>query len=243
MQTPFLEYYNSFYKKLALIDRESNDFGKISALVPSIQSSDRVLDIGSGYGSVSAHFLKYGCHVSAIEVNDDAIEHLKKIGITPINLDISQGIHLEKKFDIILLLDILEHLFDPVSVLSSCQELIENDGYVLVTIPLYFDLLDRVKILFTGSIISIDNYCYGPELYNAFRSFNYDHIRFFRPREIFEMVEGCNFVIDKCIYTAGAYSGDNKIYRIFSKLLSNSYSLKLFPNLIAHRMSLRLKKK
>jgi hypothetical protein len=108
-----------------------------------------------------------------------------------------------------------------------------------VTVPLYFDIVDRIKILFTGSVISMDNLCYGERNYKKFRSYNYDHIRFFRPQEMIEMGESLGLTIDKIEYGATGYSGNCKLLRYLVKLLANKYTVKLNPNLLAHSMKIR----
>ena len=71
--------------------------------------------------------------------------------------DITKPLNINSKFDIILILDVLEHIFDPVNLLKEAKKIANYNGYIIVTIPLYFDIIDRLKILFTGSIISMDN--------------------------------------------------------------------------------------
>ncbi len=75
-------------------------------------------------------------------------------------------------------------VFDPVFLISEAIKITTKNGSIIISVPLYFDLLDRLKILFTGSVISMDNLCYGKENYKKFKSYNYDHIRFFRPSEM-----------------------------------------------------------
>ena len=71
--------------------------------------------------------------------------------------------------------------------MKQAKGIANKNGYIIVTTPLYFDILDRLNILFTGSIISMDNLCYGRDNYLKFRSYNYDHIRFFKPKDIIEI--------------------------------------------------------
>ena len=107
-----------------------------------------------------------------------------------------------------------------------------------MSVPLYFDFLDRLKILFTGSVISLDNLCYGISNYRNFRSYNYDHIRFFRPKEVLEMGEKLGLVAEKIKYSATAYGGSSAL-RFIVRLISNKYTVNLAPNLLAHSMKVR----
>tara|TARA_B110000008_G_scaffold278224_1_gene321414 strand:+ start:1103 stop:1831 length:729 start_codon:yes stop_codon:yes gene_type:complete len=237
----FDEYYNGFYKELSKIDEKGNSFKKIESFLPELEGNEEFLDIGCGHGAVSSDLIKQGYEVSAIEINKDAIKSLENKGFIVYEKDISKPLNLSKKFDVVLILDVLEHLFDPYSLLKETTKLLKKDKYLIVTIPLYFDIFDRFKILFTGSVISMDNLCYGVVNYRKFRSYNYDHIRFFRPKDILEMSENLGLKVDKIEYKASGYGGDSKIMGLIFRLIANKYTIKINPNLFAHSMKIRWK--
>ena len=176
-----------------------------------------------------------------MEINQEAIVSLKKKNFNVIECDITKKLNIKEKFEVVLLLDILEHLFDPYLLLKESKKITSENGYIIATIPLYFDIVDRFKILFTGSVISMDNLCYGREYYEKFRSYNYDHIRFFRPREVFEMGSNLGLKVDKVEYQVTGYGGRNLLLKILTKLIANKYTLNLNPSLLAHSMKIRWK--
>lgn len=233
------EYYNNFYKELSKLDEAGNTFSKIEGFLPNLKGDETFLDIGCGHGSVSGELIKRGYKVSGIEINKDAIESLEKKGFEVFKKDISKPLEMDRKFDVVMLLDVLEHLFDPYSLLNEAKKVTKERGSIIVTVPLYFDILDRFKILFTGSVISMDNLCYGEENYKKFRSYNYDHIRFFRPQEMLEMGESLGLKVDKIEYGATGYGGNYKILKFLVRLIANKYSVNLNPNLLAHSMKIR----
>lgn len=233
------DYYNNFYKELARIDEQGNNFSKIEKFLPELSPGAKILDIGCGHGSVSHELVKKGFKVYGMEINRDAIESLKAKGFRVIECDITEPFKLNEKFDLILLLDVLEHVFDPLSLLGEAAKVLKDDGEVIVSIPLYFDLIDRLRILFTGSIISYDNLCYGREIYNKFRSYNYDHIRFFRPKDIFEMSSIVGLFVMETHYSPFWEVG--KLTKLLRRILINRFTMKRIPNLLAHSMVVRLK--
>lgn len=237
------KYYNEFYRELALIDAKYNSFDKIKDIFPDIPRGSKILDIGSGFGSVSEYLLKNGFEVTAIEINDEAIEVLKNKGFRVIKHDLNYPIEINEKFKVVLLLDVLEHVFNPLQLLENAKSLLEPGGYIIATVPLYFDIFDRIKILLTGSIISLDLLVYGEEIYKKFRSYNYDHIRFFRPKDVIEMGEILNLKLDKIIYIPSFYAGKNFIIKFISRLIANRFSVKISPNLFAHSVKVRWKTK
>ena len=233
------DYYNNFYKELARIDEQGNNFSKIEKFLPELSPGAKILDIGCGHGSVSHELVKRGFEVYGMEINRDAIESLKVKGFRVVECDITEPFNLNEKFDLVLLLDVLEHVFDPLSLLGEAAKVLKDGGEIIVSVPLYFDLIDRLRILFTGSIISYDNLCYGREIYGRFRSYNYDHIRFFRPKDIFEMSETFGLSVKEALYfpfwEVGGFT------RILRKILVNRYTMKRMPNLLAHSMVVRLR--
>ena len=235
------EYYNGFYQELSRLDELGNTFKKIESFLPLLKGDEKVLDIGCGHGGVCYELIKKGFDVSGIEINQDAIKSLKEKGFRVLENDITKPLDIKEKFNIVCILDVLEHLFDPYLVLKEAKKITKEDGYIIVTIPLYFDIVDRFKILFTGSVISMDNLCYGREYYEKFRSYNYDHIRFFRPNDMFEMGEQLGLIVDKVEYNVTGYGGKSLTLKVLTKLIANKYTVNLNPSLLAHSMKIRWK--
>jgi 2-polyprenyl-3-methyl-5-hydroxy-6-metoxy-1,4-benzoquinol methylase len=233
------EYYNSFYKELSRLDELGNNFTKIESFLPPLHGDEKIIDIGCGHGGVCHHLVQKGFNVSGVEINQEAIKSLKKKNFNVIESDITKELNINEKFEVVLLLDILEHLFDPYLLLKESKKITSNKGHIIATIPLYFDLVDRFKILFTGSVISMDNLCYGRDNYEKFRSYNYDHIRFFRPKEVFEMGNKLGLKVDKFEYQVTGYNGKNLLLKILTKLVANRFTLHLNPSLLAHSMKIR----
>ncbi|CAK0742696.1 Class I SAM-dependent methyltransferase [Gammaproteobacteria bacterium] len=230
------KYYNSFYRELAEIDARHNNFSKIAGQV-KCEPGMKVLDIGAGYGNVTVGFVERGCDTYAIEINQDAVVSLQQKGIKVIEQNLNESFTIPYRFDLITALDILEHVFDPLHVLGECHKLLTKDGQLLIIVPLYFDLMDRLRILFSGSIISYDNIVYGKRLYNKFRSYNYDHIRFFRPWEFVEMVKLSGFTINTIKYSP--MFGRSLPSKIVALLLANRFTVDKWPSLLAHSMTIR----
>jgi len=232
-------YYNDFYRELSVIDEEANNFNKIKYFLPKLLGDEHFLDIGCGHGGVCSELINKGFNVSGIEINDEAINSLQTKGYKTYRRDITKPLNINSKFDIIFILDVLEHLFDPVQLLQEAKNITKINGYIIVTIPLYFDIIDRLKILFTGSIISMDNLCYGKDIYLKFRSYNYDHIRFFRPKDIFEIGERLDLYADKIEFTSAIYMGESIFLKYLFKIIANKYTVNFSPNLLAHSMKIR----
>jgi 2-polyprenyl-3-methyl-5-hydroxy-6-metoxy-1,4-benzoquinol methylase len=236
------DYYNNFYRELSRLDEKSSSFDKIRAFIPELRGDEKIVDIGCGHGGVSYQLVKNGFVIYGIEINDDALESLEKKGFKTIKRNITEPFEIEIKFDVALILDVLEHVIDPLFLLKETKKILNPAGCIIITVPLYFDLLDRLKILFTGSVISLDNLCYGKENYKKFRSFNYDHIRFFRPKDIIELGESLALKIEQIEYVPTSYYGKSRIIKLIVKTLNNRFTAKMFPKLCAHSMKVRWRK-
>ena len=105
----------------------------------SVAPGSRVLDIGAADGSVARALVQRGCSVCAVEVDPasarEAEEHCEQVVIADVEeLDV-QDAFSGLDFDAVLLLDVLEHLRDPLAVLRNVTGVIREDGRVIVSIP------------------------------------------------------------------------------------------------------------
>ena len=111
---------------------------QISLLGLSENSS--ILEIGCGTGGNLEMLSSYG-HLTAIEMNDYARqvainnkENSAKIlpGSAPDNLPL-----FSFKFDLICILDVLEHIQDDLSTLVILEKMLADDGKIILTVPAY----------------------------------------------------------------------------------------------------------
>jgi len=234
-------YYNEFYQELACLDAAGNDYSKIADLLEEDVGRGRPLriaDLGCGYGSVSGPLAENGHHVYGVEVGDAALRALSERGIHAIKSDLTHALPIaDGTMDVVLLLDVLEHLFNPLWLLAEVRRLLREGGAVVITVPLYFDILDRARILFSGSILSYDNLVYGRQIARRFRAYNYDHIRFFRPSDLEEMMRIVGFTVQQRAYVPIPSPGP--LAPLGPPLRSLA---RRFPGLFAHWMKLKARK-
>jgi SAM-dependent methyltransferase len=107
-----------------------------------LEPKGHLLDIGCGSGSFLRLAKSRGYQVTGIDVSKAAIKLAKeKFGLCDV-YDLSAEELLsrkswERRFDIICLFDVLEHLENPVGVLSGLKKLLKPNGYVVCTVPSY----------------------------------------------------------------------------------------------------------
>jgi 2-polyprenyl-3-methyl-5-hydroxy-6-metoxy-1,4-benzoquinol methylase len=120
---------------------------------------NRILDIGCGDGLLFDRLAEFG-EVEGIEPSEDLVSpknpHRARIYIRPFDESFQPG----KKYSLILLLDVVEHLTDPVGALRHALSLLEPRGLIFITVPAFMSLwtnhdnLNHHRVRYTKSSFS-----------------------------------------------------------------------------------------
>jgi 2-polyprenyl-3-methyl-5-hydroxy-6-metoxy-1,4-benzoquinol methylase len=101
----------------------------------------KVLEIGAGPGSITRHLTRTNnCDVVALEIDPTAIrilkDHCRKVYSFDLNdPEWPRQLDAEGKFDVVIAADVLEHVYDPLSVLRGMKTLLNDNGRVLLSLP------------------------------------------------------------------------------------------------------------
>lgn len=143
--------------------------------------NNNLLDVGCGYGGFLRYCKKetdYNLH--ALDFSDDMYADLISL-IGKENYYFKQKIEeidfSGKKFGIISLLGVLEHLSRPVEVMSSCHKILDVDGHMLVIIPNLFSRAFKILGINVPTL-------------NA-----YQHLHFFTPKSFSCLCDKLGFKI------------------------------------------------
>jgi 2-polyprenyl-3-methyl-5-hydroxy-6-metoxy-1,4-benzoquinol methylase len=230
-------YYNETYAEFARRDDAAASVEKIAAVFPPLPRGAKVLDLGAGHGSIAGELVRRGYEVHAVEISEEALAALRSRGVHAMAGDVTQPVPTTETFDAVLLLDVLEHVFDPVQVLVNAKRVLAPGGSIVLTVPLYFDVVDRLRILLTGSIVSYDNLVYGLDAYRRFRSYTYDHVRFFRAVDVPEMLSAAGLRVEAREF--GPLVGLRRLPRPLRWLLGHPSVIAARPSLLAHSVAVR----
>jgi SAM-dependent methyltransferase len=103
----------------------------------SCKTEGAVLDVGTGMGHLLAAFAaelpKFD--IVGYDLSNDKEEAIRANGATDCYFGSLENI--PKKFDIITLNHVLEHLIDPVTILKQASALLKPDGYLAVIVPCF----------------------------------------------------------------------------------------------------------
>lgn len=104
----------------------------------SLPPGAEILEIGCGTGGNLAMLSKFG-HLSAMEYDNDARDFAASIAVCPVAAGgLPEPVPFEDgQFDLVCLLDVLEHIDDDDAALSRAARLLSPSGRLLVTVPAY----------------------------------------------------------------------------------------------------------
>ena len=213
-------------------DAANSDFSKIQRVWPTIDGPLDILDVGCGSGSVSKRLLEEGHRVAGVDIMEEAVRRARQMGVQATVCDIDSGPtpFESASFDSVLMLDVLEHIWQPLQVLTEAQRLLRKRGFAIISIPNHFDLVQRWQIVRGGGNVHYAANCEGRQ----FHAWDYYHIRFFTVREIYDLVKAAGLRVDKASYlrlpqwpsVLKNRIGEQLCYR-FPSLLSSSVILRL----------------
>ncbi|MBL8551797.1 MAG: bifunctional 2-polyprenyl-6-hydroxyphenol methylase/3-demethylubiquinol 3-O-methyltransferase UbiG [Hyphomonadaceae bacterium] len=96
----------------------------------------RILDIGCGGGLVSVPLARLGAEVTGVDASPETIEaaktHAREIGLD-IDFRVGAAEELTESFDLVLALEIVEHVADVGAFLQACAKLVRPGGKLIVS--------------------------------------------------------------------------------------------------------------
>ena len=220
--------YKETYEKSWELSKKSNFFDtERNSLLPEFfpLSNDRVLDLAGGAGIVSQWLMGRGYDVSLVEFSDVAMEEAKIRGIKSITkLFFDSGAILpfeNESFDCVFFGDIIEHLFDPESILREVKRVLKPTGRLVISCPNMAYWRFRMYFAVDGDLERVD-------VIKA-RAWEQEHIRFFNIRILKDLLGSLGFDFVK-------FRGVNKIWH-------SKWFVARWPNLFAHTIVSEFRKK
>ncbi len=103
---------------------------------PLLKKSKELLEIGPGTGLALRLFEKEGFMVSGIETNENYVKIINdKLENGECFHGFVEELDIKKKFDVIWLSHVFEHIVKPDLLLDKCQKLLKEDGFIFIAIP------------------------------------------------------------------------------------------------------------
>ena len=108
---------------------------KITTILRQPPAATRLLDVGCSSGAFLRSACNAGFRAEGVEPSADAAGTARMAGLTVFTGYLEQAGFPDAAFDAITLIEIVEHLRDPLALLRECARILKPGGVVLVTTP------------------------------------------------------------------------------------------------------------
>ncbi len=157
-----------------------------------VPEGSKVLDVGCGPGYVGGILKRLkNCTLYGIEINPFAAaiasQHYETVKMADVEKKPLDSICQGEKFDVILFLDIIEHLKDPEELLLSAKKILKDKGMIIVSVP---------NITYAGAVAEMIK---GNFTYKPIGIQDETHLRHFSLSGIISLLEGTGFKIDRIL--------------------------------------------
>ena len=124
----------------ALHDTRTRPFNQerielISDMVGRLGNGLEILDVGSGDGIIGEHISKMGNNVTSVDLPTVAIQAHRCQGLLAVAGDAERLSFASNIFDVVLASEIMEHLWNPHSLVDEAYRVLKTDGYLIVSTP------------------------------------------------------------------------------------------------------------
>ncbi len=110
-----------------------------------LPSGSRILDVGCDIGLTVRSLNDSGYIAEGVEPSSlGAKISREKTGITVHEMELG-SFHPDEEFDGLMILDVLEHLYDPLKTLGECADRIKKGGYIFIHVPNHRGISNRYK--------------------------------------------------------------------------------------------------
>ncbi len=158
-----------------------------------VGTKKRVLEIGCASGQLSRRLAENECDVIGIEIDKECAEVAKKYcrAVSVCDIETIEDFPYHD-FDFILLLDVLEHLRSPLSLLMRLKTYLRDGGSIVVSLPNVANWKVRWDILF------------GRFEYSEYGILDRTHLRFFTEKSAREIMQdaGLDIIMFDIVPTA-----------------------------------------
>ncbi len=108
------------------------------------EHSGSFLEVGCGPGFALEVFLQAGYQAQGLELSPRAVQMAQENDL-PVECRDLEHEEIEKRFDVIACLEVLEHVHRPVQMIESLVNALSDDGVLLISLPNEWHFVSRIR--------------------------------------------------------------------------------------------------
>lgn len=184
----------------------------VASLVP--QDARSVLEIGAGAGMNYVIYPKdsYKVAIEPEKRTDTMTADKVPGGFNEYHHGFYEEYKEDRKFDLVVMCDVLEHVNDPVDLINFCKKHLNPEGHILVSLPNFICVENLLKIIITRDF----RYFKPDEGEHALGVLDINHKTFWTKKSFVRFAKENGLEVEKIV-------GIRKQLKFMPNLLSHSY--------------------
>lgn len=152
-----VEYFNMGIEYKKILPNETKVFlqepissvlyiwAEILNKIYKINNNKELLEIGVGKGDLIAVALELGYNVEVVEIVEESAQEISNVLQIPIHNCDFLKFETNKKYSVIIMGDVIEHVTDPRKALLKVHELLDDDGVLWLSTPNFESSFSRLQ--------------------------------------------------------------------------------------------------
>lgn len=135
------EYLDNYYVNLVKpkLRRSRMVCSLYGSLIQKKKKNGRILDFGCGAGLLSSNLITNGFEVTSFDIGETNKKYAKEFSNISVQ-DVLDPAKYQNYFDVVAMVEVIEHLENPVETLAFVKSLLKDDGIIFITTPNYNSL-------------------------------------------------------------------------------------------------------
>jgi 2-polyprenyl-3-methyl-5-hydroxy-6-metoxy-1,4-benzoquinol methylase len=153
----WLEHQQDAFGNVDIHTRARNDLTErnlhwLKTLIKYRLPSAKVLELGCSHGGFVALLRQAGYDAAGVEMSPWVVEYGQNTFGVPISVGPIETLEIDPgSLDVIALMDVLEHLPDPVATMAYCLKLLKPDGLLLLQTPQFKEGMNYAALVETNA--------------------------------------------------------------------------------------------